>query len=158
VRIQLTPIFRKLAVQTRGQAIIVALRHGLAGGGPDRTAPDAPLDLTWLMPHMKYRRHPRGHVIFREGDVGEEMFLIQRGRVSISDVEDELREHDVFGEIGVFAPDHRRTHSATCSTDVDLWALPEDKAKQLCVTDPAFALRMLKLVAMRLSSDTRRAA
>jgi two-component system nitrate/nitrite response regulator NarL len=158
VRIQLTPIFRKLGVQSRTQAIVVALRHGLLHGPPATQRVHQPLDLAWLLPHMKHRRHRCGHVVFRRGDVGKEMFLIQRGRVAISDIDVELKEHDVFGEIGVFTPDHRRTNSATCTTDVDLWALPEDKARHLCITDPTFALRMLDLVASRLSADRMRAA
>lgn len=156
VRIQLTPIFRKLGVQSRAQAIVVALRHGLADVPLAARRADQPLDLAWLIPHMRHQRHRRGHVVFRRGDIGRELYLIQRGRVAISDIEVELKEHDVFGEIGVFASDHRRTNSATCTTDVDLWALPEDKARHLCVTDPAFALRMLDLVASRLSADRAR--
>ncbi|MBI1396652.1 MAG: cyclic nucleotide-binding domain-containing protein [Betaproteobacteria bacterium] len=150
VRIQMSAILRKLKVRNRSEAIIVAMRVIKVVRSQIEHAQRDELDIGFLLPHMEYRRYPAGHAVFHKGDIADELYLIQRGRVSLPEIGKELKEHDLFGEIGIFAPDHKRTCSAVCATDVDLFALSEDKVKQAYYLNPGFAMFVLNVITTRL--------
>ena len=156
VRIQMSAILRKLEVRNRSEAIIVAMRVIKVVRSQIEQAEHRELDIGWLLPHMEFRRHPAGHELFRKGDRGDELYLIQRGRVRLPEIEVDLGEHDMFGEIGIFSPDHLRTCSAVCVGEVDLFALSEDKVKQAYFLNPGFALFILQAVTRRLMADRQR--
>jgi two-component system nitrate/nitrite response regulator NarL len=150
VRIQMSAILRKLKVRNRSEAIIVAMRVIKVVRSQIEHAQHDDLDIGFLLPHMEYRRYPAGHAVFHKGDIADELYLIQRGRISLPEIRKELKEHDLFGEIGIFAPDHKRTCSAVCATDVDLFALSEDKVKQAYYLNPGFAMFVLNVITKRL--------
>lgn len=156
VRIQMSAVLRKLEVRNRSEAIIVAMRVIKVVRSQIEQAEHRELDLGWLLPHMEFRRHPPGHELFRKGDRGDELYLIQRGRVRLPEIDVNLGEHDMFGEIGIFSPDHLRTCSAVCVGEVDLFALSEDKVKQAYFLNPGFALFVLQAVTRRLMADRQR--
>jgi diguanylate cyclase (GGDEF)-like protein len=68
-----------------------------------------------VLPYLHGRFCPAGHVIFREGDPGEELFIIERGRVEISislpdGSQRTLREFtagDFFGEMSIVEGENR---------------------------------------------------
>lgn len=146
VRIQMTSILKKLKVRNRSEAIIVAMRVIKVVRTQIEHARSGDLDIGWLLPHMEFRRYPAGTTLFLKGDIADELYLIQRGRVSLVEIGKELGEHDMFGEIGIFAPDHKRTCSARAATDLDLFALSEDKVKQAYFLNPSFAMYVLHTI------------
>lgn len=156
VRIQMSSILRKLEVRNRSEAIIVAMRVIKVVRSQIEHAEHRKLDIGWLLPHMEFRRHAAGHELFRKGDRGDELYLIQRGRVRLPEIGVDLGEHDMFGEIGIFSPDRVRTCSAICVGEVDLFALSEDKVKQAYFLNPGFALFILQTVTRRLMADRQR--
>lgn len=156
VRIQMSAILRKLKVRNRSEAIIVAMRVIKVVRNQIAKAEQQDLDISWLLPHMEFRRFKAGHEVFHKGDVSDELYLIQRGRILLPEIDVELGEHEMFGEIGIFAPDHRRTCSAVCATDVDLFALSEDKVKQAYFLNPGFALFVIQAITRRLLSGAGR--
>ncbi len=69
------------------------------------------------------REFPRGAVLFREGEPGKEMFVVQAGRVTISkragDVEKVLTtlgRGEFFGEMSILN-NKPRSATATCAED-----------------------------------------
>ncbi len=157
VRVQVTAILRKLSVRNRAEAILVAMRDQSVIEAQQERARSGPLDLGWLHPHMEHRRHRAGDVLFREGDMGSEMYVVQRGCVRLPQLGIEMRENDMFGEIAIFAPNHRRTSTAVCATDADLFVLGEDKVRRIQFLNPSFALIVLQLITKRLMADRQRA-
>jgi CRP-like cAMP-binding protein len=149
----MSSILSKLKLRNRGEAIIVAMREESVIREHFERAGQNPLDVSWLHLHMEHRRCRAGQVLFQQGEPGREMFLVQRGCVSLPQLGLEVREHDVFGEIAIFSPHHRRTSSAVCATAVDLFGLGEDKVRQMHYLNPAFAMTMLRLVNNRLLVD-----
>lgn len=157
VRIQMSAILRKLNVRNRSEAIIVAMRVIKVVQSQIDQAEHRDLDLGWLLPHMDFQRFEAGHCVFRKGDISDALYLIQRGRIHLPEIDVELKDHDMFGEIGIFAPDHRRTCSAVCVTDVDAFRLTEEKVKQAYFLNPGFALFVLQAITRRLLSHGRQA-
>ena len=157
VRIQMSNILRKLKVRSRSEAILVALREPTVIDALLELIRDKPLDLAWLHPHMVHRRCRAGETLFRQGDLGKEMYIVQRGCVSLPQLGIEMHENDMFGEISIFAPNHRRTSSAVCTMDTHLFVLTESTVHRMYFLNPAFALTLLKLITNRLLADRQRA-
>ncbi|CAN0505255.1 unnamed protein product [Phaeothamnion confervicola] len=62
----------------------------------------------------------------------------------------------MFGEIGVFSPNHTRTTSAICVGDADVFTLTSDQVKRLYLLNPQFALYVVHQIAQRLMADQTR--
>lgn len=156
VRVQMSSILKKLKVSNRAAAILVAMRDPTMINAQLERVQEKPLDLDWLYPHMDFRRCRAGDVLFRKGDLGREMYVVQRGRVSLTQLGLEMHEKDIFGEIAIFAPNHRRTSTAVCAMDTDLFVLGEEQVRQMHYVNPAFALTVLQLITNRLLADRQR--
>lgn len=153
VRLHMSEIYRRLGVERRAEAIVKAMRikeviRALVGHGEN--GKDM---LDWLLPHVTHRQLGKGEVIFRKGDPGREMYYLQRGDVHLEEIDVQMRPGEIFGEIGVFAPDHRRTCTARCLTDVDLFCLDSEQVKSMYYLNPQFALHVVTLLARRLMAD-----
>lgn len=156
VRIQMSAIMRKLKVRNRSEAIIVAMRQRSVVEAQLVSAREQPMDLSWLYPHMEYRRHRAGDVLFEKGELGNELYVLQRGCVRLDELGVEMKENDIFGELAVFAPNHLRTATATCATDVELFVLGADKVTQIHYMNPVFAMTILQLITNRLLLERQR--
>ena len=70
-----------------------------------------------LWPSLRERRLRKGEVIFREGDPGDELFVIFSGSVVVSkpvtgrveQVLNRLGQGEVFGEMSVFGDEQKRS-------------------------------------------------
>src|SRR5574342_71629 len=102
------------------------------------------------------REFPRGTVLFREGDPGREMFVIQAGRVDISKrvggsekLLSTLGQGEFFGEMSILdnAP---RSATATCAEDSKLLVIDPKTFEAMIRGNAEIALRMIKKLADRL--------
>jgi two-component system, NarL family, nitrate/nitrite response regulator NarL len=151
VKTHLYAIYRKLNVRNRASAALFGARMSEIQQEQMTQAGEGKLNLSWLQPEMTHRRMKAGQWIFHQGDVGSELFYIQRGRVEFPEIEESVGPGEVFGEIGIFAPGHKRTSSARCETDVDLFSLSSGQVRRIYFGNPQFALFILTLVATRLA-------
>ena len=93
-----------------------------------------------------------GEVIFRQYDMGSEMYVVLEGEVELAigeSVIERLGPGEPFGEMALIdqAP---RTATATASTDGKLAVIPERRFLFLVQTTPHFALDIMKSMADRL--------
>lgn len=80
-------------------------------------------------------------VIFEQGDYGEEMYVIKRGKVEVSrdfNVLAELSDNAFFGEMALVS-DEPRNATIKATTDVEALVLKKDDFKQLLETKPSIA-------------------
>src|SRR5215510_11925274 len=109
-------------------------------------------------PFARFLSHfPAGKVLFREGDAGEDMYIIQSGRVAIKkrtgankDVTlAVLEKGDFFGEMAVL---ERMPRSATAEVteDGDLIVITGDVFGDMIKANPEIAIRMLRKYSIRL--------
>ena len=98
-----------------------------------------------------------GTVLFRRGDAADRLYLLAEGRMGLVEIGHEIPAGRVFGEIALFSPAKRRTHSARCLTPCTVLHISEDTVKQLYYQNPAFGFHLIGLVAARLSDDVERA-
>ncbi len=106
---------------------------------------------------MTTRAVPRGHIVFREGDAGDRLFVILDGKVKIWRSAADGRENllavlgagDMFGELSLFDPGPR-TASVSAVTDSRLASLDHDDLRPLLLDRPAVAGQLLRALAQRL--------
>lgn len=106
------------------------------------------------------KKYPPGAVIFREGDWGEEMFVLQSGKVKISrqvrGVEKTLAtvgKGDFFGEMAIL---NDKPRSATAETIVECEMLVIDRQtfETLLRANVEIAIRFIRRLAERLRETT----
>jgi CRP/FNR family transcriptional regulator, cyclic AMP receptor protein len=105
-----------------------------------------------LGPDVPIREYRAGETIFREGDPGAELFVIQRGRVRIlsgNKLLETLGENEIFGEMALI-DDSPRSASAIAETDVAVAPVTEKQYLFLVRHTPFFALKVLRVLAQRL--------
>lgn len=109
-------------------------------------------------PFARFLTHfSAGHVLFREGDAGEDMYIIQSGRVAIkkrtgigADLTLALLEKgDFFGEMAVLER-MPRTASAEMAEEGDLIVISGDTFGDMIKSNPEIAFRMLRKYSIRL--------
>ena len=111
--------------------------------------------LEWLKPYMSRTSYKKGANIFTKGELADKMFYIHGGRIRLTDIDGPaqtklLERGTVLGEIGIFAPDRKRTASAIAEEDTDIYSIDEDKIIQLYYQNPKLAFYLVKLITRRL--------
>jgi len=120
-----------------------------------REASRADLSMEWLIPLMTRQKFESGHVLFRMGDPANSMYLILEGSVRITELGVLLGPGTLVGEMGLFAPDNRRTGTAVCESDVEVGAMTDEKVLQLYHQNPTFGFYMFRLVLKRMLENER---
>ena len=122
----------------------------------ERAREDTPLS-QWLLPHMHRRTAKAGDVIWRKGDEATEMLYLDSGSLRLVEYDELLIEGALVGEIGLFAPDHRRTLSLSAATDCVLYSLTAEQMELLYFDSPKLGFHVMRLVVARLMSDVSKA-
>ena len=116
----------------------------------------ADLSGVWLKPYMRSVKLRAGSVLFNKGDRGDRLYLLAAGRIELVEIDGSVGPGEIFGEIAFFAPDRRRRLTARCAEDCTVLSIDEGTVRQLYYQNPAFGLKLIELVAGRLSADVRR--
>lgn len=100
--------------------------------------------------------YSHGDVIFREGDIGDVMYVIQSGRVKLTKKTESgeitlatIEEGEIFGEMALF---DRQPRSATVVASGDARVLSVDKKKLFSTIsrDPTLVFKMLESMSQRI--------
>jgi trk system potassium uptake protein TrkA len=110
---------------------------------------DAEIDELARLSHVTYP--VRGDVIFRQGDLSNEMYVLHRGRVRMDQefhdrnkrVLAEIDAPDVFGEVGLLTG-QRRLNTAVVIEDAELITLDADAFKAAAAARPDALLEVIK--------------
>jgi CRP/FNR family cyclic AMP-dependent transcriptional regulator len=100
-----------------------------------------------------------GEVIFRQYDMGSEMYVVLEGEVELAigpNVVETLGPGEPFGEMALI-DQVPRTATATARTECKLAVIPEKRFLFLVQTTPRFALEIMKAMADRLRKMNARA-
>ena len=102
---------------------------------------------------------PKGHVLFRDGEPGREMFVVQSGKVRISktvrDVEKTLvilGPGEFFGEMSIIN-NKPRSATATIEEPAKLLVIEPRTFENMLRSSPEIAVRMIKKLAGRLQES-----
>ena len=106
---------------------------------------------------LSVRQVPDGTLLFREGDLGDAMYLIESGRVRIAITDDdekeivlaELAQGDFFGEMAIIDGKQRSAHAMVVE-DARLSVLSRQDFLRFIRNNPTVALEMLSATFSRL--------
>ena len=121
-----------------------------------KAASQGDLGMDWLIPFMVARPVKQGDVLFRKGDLSEAMFYTVTGRYRLNEIGQDVGPGQVIGEIGLIAPDNKRTLTFECLEDGDLLTISYSQVKQLYFQNPVFGFYFLQLISQRLFKDIER--
>ena len=115
-------------------------------------------DFDWLRPFMKARRVGAGQTLYRKGDEATSAFVIVKGAVRVPEVDVVLEAGAMFGELGLFATERKRTASIETIEAVDLLEIAYTDVMQLSVQNPEFGFYLMRLLMRRMEHNVELAA
>jgi CRP-like cAMP-binding protein len=105
-------------------------------------------------------QHPMGEIIFSEGEIGNDMFILQAGTVELikaiageTKVLATLEKGDFFGEMSVLE-DLPRTATARAKTDVEVVRINGATFDTMLKSNTEIAIRMMRKLSRRLREVT----
>ena len=122
-----------------------------------RATQDSPVS-QWLLPHMTRRAFKAGDVLFRKGDLADEVVYIVSGQLRLQEHDQILGPGELIGEIGLFSPEKRRTQTIICETDGELYRITDEMIYRLYYQNPKLGFYFMRLIVERLLRDIRRGA
>ena len=116
--------------------------------------------LAELAPLMEEEEYEQNTVIFREGEMGDCMYIIHKGEVKIHKGNTALailKEKEVFGELSLLDAE-ARSASATANTDCLLFKVNQEPFYELVETRTEVVRGFIKILCQRLRAQNERSA
>lgn len=104
---------------------------------------------------LEHRHYQRGTVIIEQGTTGRELFVIEKGEVSVHARRDDgsvetvcptMGAGEIVGEYGVLMPEAQRSATVKAETDVDMLVLAGEHLERLLTGQLPLQLRLVALV------------
>jgi CRP-like cAMP-binding protein len=108
-----------------------------------------------LAPLMQEEEHEQNTLVFREGEIGDCMYIIYQGEVNIHKEKITLavlKEKEVFGELALLDSEVRSA-SATTNTDCLLFRIEQEPFYELLENRPEVARGFIKILCQRLRAQ-----
>ena len=105
-----------------------------------------------LGPGVPKRNFAKGTTIFKEGEQGDEFFVVVRGKVEVRSGDrhfETLGPDGIFGEMALI-DDSPRSATVVALTDVTVAPIKESQFLFLVQNTPFFALNVMRVLAHRL--------
>jgi hypothetical protein len=112
--------------------------------------------LDWLKPFMSERHFRKGDLLFAKGEVADEMFYTMSGRYILVELGIELQPGQVVGELGMLAPDNKRTATLECIEEGKVLSITYEQVEELYYQNPKFGFYFLRLATARLFDNLTR--
>lgn len=107
----------------------------------------------WLLPNMTRRTVTSGTTLWRKGDEAGEMLYLESGHLCLVEYNEMVLPGSLVGEIGLFAPDHRRTLTLKTKSDCVVFCLSAETMALLYYQNPKLGYHVIRLIVARLMRD-----
>jgi hypothetical protein len=108
------------------------------------------LSMDWLKPFMDKKTLKPGQILFRRGDVADEMYFVISGRLRLRELGVDILPGALVGELGLLAPGRTRTQTLEAVEKTELQRISYDRLEQLYFQNPHFGVYFLRLTTARL--------
>jgi CRP-like cAMP-binding protein len=95
-------------------------------------------------------------VLFHKGDLASTLYFLVSGRLHLQEINLDVMPGSVVGELGMLAPERKRTQTLTCTEDGGVLEISYDKIEQLYYQNPKFGFFFLRLSTARLFDNIKR--
>jgi CRP/FNR family transcriptional regulator, cyclic AMP receptor protein len=109
---------------------------------------------------MQEEEHESGMLLFKEGEIGDCMYIINQGKVRIHKGETTLailNDKEVFGELSLLDAE-TRSASATTESDCQLFKIDQEPFYELVDNRPEVARGFIRILCQRLRTLNEKAA
>jgi hypothetical protein len=120
------------------------------------SAASGDLSMDWLKPFMDKRKLEAGEILFRRGDVADEMFFVISGRLRLRELGVDIVPGALVGELGLLAPGRTRTQTLESIEPTVLQRISYDRLEQLYFQNPQFGVYFLRLTTARPFENNRK--
>lgn len=103
-------------------------------------------NMAWLKPFMSKRTVKAGETVFRRGDHSDAMYYTVTGRYRLAETGAEIVAGQIIGELGLMAPDNKRTMTFECVEAGELLSISYSQVKQLYYQNPKFGFYFMQLM------------
>src|SRR5262249_34872779 len=110
----------------------------------------------WLRPFMSKRSIKAGEILCRKGDKAFDMYFVVEGRLRLQEIAMDMGPRAVVGELGMMAPDRRRTQTVICTEDGSVLEIAYNRIEQIYHQNPTFGFYFLRLSTQRLFDNIER--
>ncbi len=107
----------------------------------------------WLRPYMRPKKVPEGVTLYRKDDTADAAYVIVQGKILVPEKGVSLGPGALFGELGLFVDERKRTASAIAETDVELLSLRYSDLMQLVTQNPQFGFYLMRLMVRRMQHN-----
>ncbi len=121
-----------------------------------RVAAQGDLSMDWLKPFMNRRIYRQGDVLFRKGQLANEMFLTVTGKFLVKEIGVELPPGRLMGELGFVTQNNRRTGTVECIESGEVLTITYDRLLEIYFENPDFGYFFLRLASDRLLQNIAR--
>ncbi len=121
-----------------------------------RIAARGDLSMDWLKPFMATRKYKNGDLLFRKGQVADELFVITTGKFLVTEIGVELLPGRLMGELGFVTSKHKRTQTVECVEDGAVMTITYDRLLEVYFQHPDFGYYFLRLSSDRLLQNIAR--
>jgi len=118
-----------------------------------RRASEEDMSFEFMIPHMTKEFFKEGEVVFHKNDLADKIYLLKSGSLRIDELDVAIRPGELFGEMGVFASEQRRSATLRCKTDVELLSMTDKQIRQLYYQNPDFGFYLIQLLLKRFSQN-----
>lgn len=113
--------------------------------------PEMDFSFKELIPFMAREVYKKGIILFNKDDKADKIFYIQKGLMKLVEINKIVGEGTIIGETGIFSPYHKRTLTALCETDLEVFAIDQEKIFKVLYHSPSLLLGLLQLSIKRFS-------
>jgi cyclic nucleotide-binding protein len=118
-----------------------------------RAASKGDMSLDWIKPYMSKRSIAAGEILFRKGDEANHLYFVVSGRLHLREIDIDIPPGSMVGELGMLAPDRKRTQTLECTDTGSILEIAYDKIEELYYQNPKFGFYFLRLATARLFND-----
>jgi len=115
-----------------------------------RVAATGAVSMEWLEGFMTSTTCRAGEVLFHKGDPATQMFYVVSGQFRVPELSLDIGPGQIIGEMGIIAPENRRTQSFVCISGGELLTVTYDQVRQLYFQNPQFGFFLLRLIGERM--------
>ncbi len=115
-----------------------------------KAATHGDLNMDWLKPFTSARNVSAGDVIFRKGDIADNMMVVMSGSFRLVEIDTIVEPGSVVGELGFLSLDHKRMATLQCEAAGQVLEISYEQLKQLYFQNRQFGFYFLQLTTRRL--------
>lgn len=108
------------------------------------------LNMEWLKPFTSARHVSSGEIIFRKGDIADNMMVVMSGSFRLIEIDTIIEPGSVVGELGFLSLDHKRMATLKCEIGGQILEISYEQLKQLYFQNRQFGFYFLQLTTRRL--------